>query len=135
MKKYYIIFGTIGALFVLMLATLIANHNMMYLLHPQRHWLKDYNSAPTVLSDTLLLIVGIIAVIAIISVIIYGIYKTVCKIKKKKEFTSDTAELYTKEQSSENISEWLVSTSRGCLDKDKDKSRHEGYTDYKSEEL
>ncbi len=123
MKKYYIIFGTIGALFVLMLATLIANHNMAYLMHPTRQYLDNYNSAPTVISDTLLIIVGIIVVIAMISIIIYGIYKTVCKIKGKKDFTPDTEELYTKKQSSENISEWLVSTRRGYLDKDENRKK------------
>ncbi len=123
MKKYYIIFGTIGSLFALMLAALIANHNMIYLIRPNRHWLKNYNSAPTVLSDTLLIIVGIVVIIAIISIIVYKIYKAVCKIRNQKDFTSDTEELYTKEQSSENISEWLISTSRGYLDKDKNRKK------------
>lgn len=120
MKKYYIIFGTIGALFALMLATLIANHNMIYLIRPR---LASKAKEPTMLSDTLLLIVGIIAVIAIIAVIVYKIYKTVCRIKRKKDFASDAEELYTKQQSSENISEWLISTSKGYLDKDKNRKK------------
>ncbi|MCI8979445.1 MAG: hypothetical protein HFE52_02130 [Clostridia bacterium] len=120
MKKYYIIFGTIGALFVLMLATLIANHNMIYLIRPR---LAASAKGPTVLSDTLLIIVGIVVIIAIISVIVYKIYKAIQKIRNKKDFTSDTEGLYTKEQSSENISEWLISTSRGYLDKDKNRKK------------
>lgn len=123
MKKYYIIYGIIGALFVLMFAALIANHNMVYLIHPARHYLDNYNSAPTVIGDTLLIIVGIIAIIAIISIIVYKIYKLICRIKHKKDFTPDTEELYTTEQSSENISEWLITTSRGHLDEDKNRKK------------
>lgn len=124
MKKYYIIYGIIGALFVLMLATLIANNNMIYLIRPSLvRTPLDANSKPTVIGDTLLIIIGIIVIITIVSIIVYKIYKLICRIRRKKDFTADTEELYTTEQSSENISEWLITTSRGYLDEDKNRKK------------
>lgn len=119
MKKYYIMFGGVGAAFMFCLAVLILNPRSTTALNP---YLRQ--PQPSSFAGDLIAIIGLIILAAVIAaVIIYRIYKLcrriIAKAKKKDDthlFTPDAEELYTKSQSSENISKWMISTRQGYLD-------------------
>ena len=127
MKKHYAILGICGGLFVLCLAVLFFN--------PDSHRLLTYHSilgpdiTTTPVGDTLLIILGILVLIAIVITIIYRIYRFISKITGKKnetDFIPDADEFYTKKQSSENISAWLISTHGGHLEDDDKNKNNKG---------
>ena len=123
MKKYYIIFGAVGAGFILCLATLLYNPDSNKLL-TRRYFYPGETIHTSLAGDILLIIVGIILLIAVISIIAYSIYKFICKARKKKNFIPDASELYTDKQSSENISKWMISSRQGYLDKDENNDKN-----------
>lgn len=119
MKKYYIIYILVGLFFLLCFGVLFFNPEYIALYHNVDVSDKIDNSP---IGPTFMTIAGIVFAIAAIIAVGYLVYKATRKLinRKKNEdvFTSDTSEFYTKKQSSENISKWLISTSRGRLDKD-----------------
>lgn len=126
MKKYYIILGTIVVAFIFSIVALILNPMSTTFLSHDARFLEPEPSSPA--GDAILDITLILVALAIIAILAYRIYKLcrkiVFKIRKKKDvkdFNSDASELYTKSQSSENISKWLISTTRGRLDKKDEK--------------
>lgn len=121
MKKYYIIFGAIGSAFLFSLAVLILNPRSTTAL---KTGIFFEPPEPSSFAGDVIVVIGLILLAAVIvAILAYRIYKLcrtlIMKLRKKDDkhaFTLDAGELYTKSQSSENISEWLISTRRGRLD-------------------
>lgn len=121
MKKYYIIFASVGTVFLLSVITLIANPSEHALLKAD----PDYVPTNTAFGNWTIIALLAIAAILIAARLIYVIVKWIRKLNSKlkhkedkQSYSSDAKELYTEAQSSENISDFLISTSAGKLGKD-----------------
>lgn len=121
MKKYYVIYSILGATFIIAMVTIVLNPGYIHLRRG-----SAVSASPTPQGDIALLVIGCIVVLAIVARIIYLIYKYTRKLLLKiqgktddKDYKGDSSELYTEKQTSQNISDYYISITRGKLDDDK----------------
>ena len=123
MLKYKIIAVFTALAFVLGCVVVFLNKGAYGLIRPK----SGREIIVTTAGDIAILIGGVVIVLAIVAIIGYKLYKNIrklyFKITKKRDpkiYTPDADEFYTKSQSSEDISKFYISATRGRLE-DEDK--------------